>query len=125
MKLLASQTDERSLATLGEVACAQLMRNDFPGLANQFGYALAYGRDPAVAIEADFAGAAASAIRVEVAVHTTILVKYFTPNDTGLFAVVECTVPVDNGAAVLLELIVTGNKDEKYITLEDISGVVV
>jgi len=49
--------------------------------------------------------------------------KYFAPNDTGLFAAVECTVPVADGAAVLLELIVAGKGEEKHITVEDISGV--
>jgi len=51
------------------------------------------------------------------------VVRYFAPNDTGLFAVVECTVLVDDGTAVLLELIVPGKGEEKHITVEDISGV--
>jgi hypothetical protein len=42
-----------------------------------------------------------------------------------LFAVVECSVTVAPGAAVLLELAVTGRGEEKGITLEDISGVTV
>jgi hypothetical protein len=35
---------------------------------------------------------------------------------------VECSVPVADGAVVLLELIVGGRGEEKHITVEDISG---
>ncbi len=96
-----------------------LMQRNYAGLANRFGYALAYDRAPAAAIEADFLSAVASPCKVA---HPPIAVRYFAPNDTGLFAVVECTVPVADGAAVLLELIVTGKGEEKHITVEDISG---
>jgi hypothetical protein len=101
------------------------MRQDFLGLASQFGYALAYGRDPAAALKADYAEAAASPIKIQVDERTSILVKYFQPNDTGLIAVVECTVPIVEGNAVLLELIVTGNDEARHITVEDISGVTI
>ena len=123
MKLLRSQTDEASLAAFGEEARALLIRHDYSGLANQFGYALAYERAPSAAIEADFLSAAASPHKVASGAHQPIAVKYFAPNDTGLFALVECTVAVGEGAAVLLELIVTGKGEGKHITVEDISGV--
>ena len=100
-----------------------LMRHDYSGLANRFGYALSFDRAPSAAIEADFLSALASPNKIESCAHPSIAVKYFAPNDTGLFAVVECTVPVAEGAAVLLELIVAGKGEEKHITLEDISGV--
>ena len=123
MKLLPSQTDEVSLAAFGEEARALLMRHDYSGLANRFGYALAYDRAPSAAIESDFLSAAALSHKVGPAAHLPIAVKYFAPNDAELFAVVECTVPVADGAAVLLELIVAGKEEEKHITVEDISGV--
>jgi hypothetical protein len=47
----------------------------------------------------------------------------FKPNSTGLFAVVECIVPIAEGTAVLFELIVSGKGEEKHIAIEDISGV--
>lgn len=100
-----------------------LVRRDYFGLANRFGYALSYDREPATAIEADFLRAAASSYRVASNTHRSIVVKYFKPNSTGLFAVVECTVPVAERAAVLLELIVAGKGEEKHITVEGISGV--
>ena len=122
MKLLPSQTDEASLSAFGETARALLMRHDYSGMANRFGYALAFDRGPSAAIEADFLSAAASPYKVESGPHLPIAVKYFAPNDTGLFAVVQCTVPIANGAAVHLELIVTERGEEKHITVEDIYG---
>ncbi len=123
MKLLPSQTDEVSLSAFGEEARALLMRHDYSGLAKRFGYALAYDRAPSAAIEADFLSAVASPLTVASGAHLPIAVKYFAPNDTGLFAVVECPVLIAEGIAVLLELIVAGKEEEKHITVEDISGV--
>jgi hypothetical protein len=125
MKLLPTQTDETSLTAFGEEARALLVRHDYAGLASRFGYALAYDRPPAVAIEADFLSAVASPITVASGAYLppAITVKYFSLNTKGLFAVVECLVPVAHNAAVLLELIVAGKGEEKHITVEDISGV--
>jgi hypothetical protein len=125
MKLLPTQTGETTLSALGEEARALLMRHDYSGLANRFGYALAYDRLLSAALEADFLNAVASPITVASGAYLpgAVTVKYFAPNDTDLFALVECPVPVADGAAVLLELIVTGRGEEKHITVEDISGV--
>jgi len=125
MKLLPAQTSETSLSAIGEEARALLMSHDYSGLANRFGYALAYDRLPSAAIKADFMSAVASPITVASGAYLpgAVTVKYFSPNDTGLFALVECPVPVADGAAVLLELIVTGKGEETHITVEDISGV--
>lgn len=125
MKLLPTQTDETALSAFGEEARALLMRHDYAALASRFGYALTYDRSPAAAIEADFLSAVASSISVASGSYlpSAIVVRYFSPNTTGLFAVVECPVPVADKAAVLLELIVTGKGEEKHITVEDISGV--
>ncbi|MGR9117577.1 MAG: hypothetical protein ACU85E_17665 [Gammaproteobacteria bacterium] len=125
MKLLPAQTDEHSLSSLGKAASAMLMRHDYSGLVNRFGYARAFDRDPATAIEADYSRAAASHIEAAPNEHFQVTVKYFKPNSTGLFAVVECIVPVAERAAVLLELIVTEKGEEKHIAVEDISGIAV
>ena len=123
MRLSSAQADERSLADFGEEASTLLLRHDYSALANRFGYMLAFGREPALAIEADYLCAAASPFKISSSQHPSIVVKYFKPNSTGLFAVVECTVPVGNERAVLLELIVTGRDGERHIAVEDISGV--
>ena len=125
MKLLSSQIDEVTLTAVGEEARNLLMRHDYSELASRFGYALSFDRAPSAAIEADFLSAAASPHAVASGAHLPITVKYLAPNDTGLFAVVECSVPVADGSAVLLELIVTGWGKEKHVTVEDISGVAV
>jgi hypothetical protein len=125
MKLPSAQTDERSLSAFGEEARAMLIRHDYSGLANRFGYALAFDRAPAAAIETDFLSAVASPHNVRSDTYPPTVVKYFGPNDTGLFAVVECSIQVAEGATVLLELVVSGKGEEKHITLEDISGVAV
>jgi hypothetical protein len=122
MKLLATQTDEAWLSAFGEEARALLMRHDYSGLANRFGYALAYDRPLAAAIARDFCSAARSPRAFVSEAHRPVVVSYFAPNETGLLALVECTVPVADGAVVLLELIVGGRGEEKHITVEDISG---
>ena len=54
MKLLPDQADEASLLLLGREAVSLLEKRDFELLADHFGYALAFGRSPLVAIEGDF-----------------------------------------------------------------------
>lgn len=123
MKLLAKQTDESTLASFGKEAAAMLMQRDYASLASRFGYALSYGRELAAAIEEDYERAAATPFETTPDTLSSVKVKYFTPNSSGLFAVVECVVPVAEKSAVLLELVVTGNTEEKHITVEDISSV--
>lgn len=112
-------TDQQSLASLGAEAAEMLALQDYSGLVARFGYALCQGREPVAAIEADHQSAVASPITP--ADDQPITVKYFQANSAGFFALVECMVPVHSGAAVLLELVVTG-QNEKHITIEDISG---
>jgi hypothetical protein len=123
MKLHSSQTDEVTLSDIGAEARAMLMNHDFAALANRFGYALAFGRDPSVAIETDFLNAVASPHKVAIGTCASTKVKYFAPNGTGLFSAIECIVLVADDAAILLDLIVTGEGEEKCLTVEDISGV--
>ena len=99
-----------------------LTRHDYTGLATRFGYARAFDRESAAAIESDFLAAAASPFRVPLGQEQSIAVKYFKPNSTGLFAAVECMVQIAAGAAIDMSLIVTGNGEEKSVTVEDIVG---
>lgn len=112
-----------TLASFGEEAAAMLMQKDYASLASHFGYALAYGRELAAAIKEDHERAMATPIETKPNTPSSIKVKYFAPNDSGLFALVACVVPVADKSAVLLELVVTGGEEEKHITVEDISGV--
>lgn len=121
MKLLPSQTDVASLSAFGEEARALLMERNYSGLADRFGYALAYGRTPSEAIEADFLRAAASPYKT-VPGDQPISIKYFGPNKiggTGLFAVVECNVPVADGAVVFLDLVVRAGREKLDTAISD------
>lgn len=116
-------TDTDALNALGNEAVRLLGEKDIKGLAGRFGYALAYNRNPAAAIEQDLNSCLAEieASSVAPTPTQTPTVKYFGPNDTGLFAVVECVALADNGAKLLVELIVTDKEGEKFATLEHIS----
>ncbi len=98
-----------------------LNQRDFHGLASRFGYALAYGRELAVAIEEDFNRALSEPQELNLGKDQTITVNYFKPNESNLYALVECYIPISQEVTVLLELIVTHSGDEYHITLEDIS----
>ncbi len=99
-----------------------VMRGDFEALASRFGYALAWDREPAVALKADYERSASSPLKARPGDGLSVVVKYFKPNDTGLFAVVECAIPLVEGAAVGMDLIVSGNGEEKDISVEDVYG---
>jgi hypothetical protein len=121
MKLLPTQTDEVSLRHLGKEAVSLFEKRDFPSLADRFGYAMAYGEDPAVAIEAIFHWRITrfrkfSKPRLWV-VHP-MNVKYFKPNDLNFFAVVDCPF-ASEGCPFLASLMVTSLEDGKHIWLED------
>lgn len=53
MKILDNQCDERSLSELGTVAVRLIQDKSYRALTDQFGYALAYGREPADAVHSD------------------------------------------------------------------------
>lgn len=111
-----------SLARLGEEASAMLLRCDFSGLADRFGYAVAFDHAPAAAIELDYLSAIASPNR-EISVPSVVVdVEFFGSNGLNFFAAVECVLPVPGNASINLELIVTGTGDEKFITIEGVSG---
>lgn len=122
MKLLPAQLETAALLELGYEARALLMQGNFSALANRFGYALAYGRPIAAALEADYTNPVTSALPSVSSDNQPVSVTYFAPNETGLFALVECIVPIDDDKSLLMELIVAGKDDEKRISIEDISG---
>jgi hypothetical protein len=125
MKLLASQIDEASLSRLGEEVVSLLKKRDFSSLADRFGYALAVERQPATAIEDDLRTSIAACEGLsdqQNAVMASVVVKYFNPNDSGLFALVECIFDAGKGCPVLAELIVSTDGKDKYASLEEVSS---
>lgn len=122
MKLSSSQLDVGSLRVLGERAVSLLVLRNYAELVSEFGYALAHGRDAAAVLQEDFARAAASPHVIPIKDKQPVSVSYFQPNSSGLFALVEGTVPLTASSGVLLELIVTGTSEDAHITVEGISG---
>jgi hypothetical protein len=121
MRLSPNQIDTESLRQLGREAIVLVQGRDFLTLSERFGYALAFGRNSARAIESDFAQCIAEAERPLSDKAQSVQVKYFKPDDAPFFALIECIVPISKETAVLVELIVTSKGEEKYITLEQIS----
>lgn len=121
MRISDCSVDERTLSGLAATAVKLLRSSDLSGLANQFGYGLALGRDPAKAIRDDLESSLfeLSATGLEPSSDHAVTVKYFRQNDSGLIALIECVIPAKNGKELLVELIVT---DSKHIVLEQISA---
>ncbi|CAM3726678.1 hypothetical protein [Roseateles saccharophilus] len=123
MELDAAPVDRALLHALGK-QCAQLLHDgNFDALAKHFGYAVAFNRPLATAIEADLrialteAGASGLAASIDAQIGTT----FFKPGQN-LLAVVECSLPTSDGGVVLAELVVTHQDGRAWITLEEISG---
>jgi hypothetical protein len=125
MKLPSCQSDEASLAQLGAEVARLLKEEKHAELAARFGYALARGKDPARVIQSEVTECfwrSARVVGFSKNLSPAIVVKYFEPNDTGLFALVECTVPLLNGVGgVLAELVVTTMGNDRHVFLEQIS----
>jgi hypothetical protein len=126
MQLSARELEPAVLAELGEEARRLLCAGDLGTLAARFGYALAFGRDPAVAISDELSSCLreTGSSRLIATGWQAPRVSYFKPNDIGLFALVECSVPTENGKAVLMEVIVTGSAADAHATLEQLSAAV-
>jgi hypothetical protein len=126
MQISDHETDEDSLAAFGAEAVAFLCSGDIKGLVTRFEYALTAGREPVSALRGDLASCL-DELQASRLVHPgeriTAKVRYFGPNDSGLFALVECLVHTDTRRDVLVELIVTSTSSSKYICLEGISAV--
>ena len=124
MKLFPTQTDEASLLHLGREAVTLLEKRDFRSLADRFGYALACGTTPATAIENDLRSCIAELRALserQTPDRPSLTVKYFKPNASGLFALVECVFITAEECSILAELIVTYSGMDKYISLEQVS----
>ena len=124
MRLLPGQTDEDYLAQLGREAVRLLETRDFRSLADRFGYALKFAREPAAAIEEQLQACITefqASPEQPRTVSPSVVVKYFKPNTANLFALVECVFIASQGYPVLAELIVTSKGKDRHITLEQIS----
>jgi len=123
MQTTAPSISETALSSLGHEAVQMLRVGDFWSLAARFGYTLACGRPPALAIREDLAECLQQleAERLAPEHGFSREVKYFRPNESGLLALIACVVPTNRSGNILLELIVTRERGEARIILEQIS----
>ena len=124
MQITSAQRDVRSLEALGAEARRCLCAGDIESLHRHFGYALAFDRDPVIAIGEDLAVVLAEigAARLECANQEVPRVSYIKVNDIGLIGIIESVIPTNNGKSVLLELIITTVGTETHVTFEQLSG---
>ena len=93
-------------------------------MAERFGYALAFDKDPAFAIQDELASCVAEFRERKMSKTSStesVVVKYFKPNESNLVAVVECEFEGPQGCPVLAELIVIANGEERHVCLEQVS----
>jgi hypothetical protein len=126
MKITEDQATAGALEDLGFQAARLLCSGDFTTLAKNFGYALAYYRDPAAAIREDLMSTLAElgACRLAHPPSTPPSVSFFSPNDTGLLALVEQRIATDIDRHILLELVLSTDGPDKYVYLEQVSAAV-
>ncbi len=123
MKISENQLEEHTLVEFGLSAAAMLSNGEFEQLSKQFGYALAYERDPANAIAADLEAILCEANTSDSSGPAQVTVKYFEENDAHLLAVVECLVTVASGGLILLELVAARDGQAINLFLEDLNAV--
>jgi hypothetical protein len=126
VKITYDQTFEKPLAHFGAELVQMIKDRTYDLIAGRFGYALAFDRSHADAIASDIELCLTEEGRTGALSPTRearILVKYFKqPNDSNLFGLVECFLPLDqDGGELLAELIVTISDNDYYVTLEDVS----
>ena len=121
MKLQLGELNEQHLRDLGNEAVRLVLERDFQALAQRFSYALAFGKDHIEAIAEDLQRALALSGACDSRPSSSVVVKYFKPNNANLYAIVECLITFSNSNVILAELIVTKTNRDAWITLEEIS----
>ena len=125
MRIADNQCDEAVLARFGAEACELISKGGYRELADRFGYALAFGKDPAEAMQMDVDSSlleGGAFTRLASPSEPEIKVRRFKPNDSNLVALVECLLELMGGTGSLfVELVVTAVGGEKHVTLESIS----
>ena len=126
MEISESETDRQSLERFGLEAIALLRAGAFGALVERFGYAMAYGREPASAIAMDLNTTWPDALAARRDTAPYMQIKYFGVDafeSTGLVAVVECITCLADGSAVEFALAITGKDARRYVCLESVDRV--
>ena len=124
MRIPVETLETAALRRLGQEAIQQLQAQDFAGLAQRFGYAVAFGRDLTTAIREDLALAPCIVgwLNQEIDPAGTVVVTFLAPNTTRLVATIEC-IARDARSVFTLELVVTGGENGFDVTLEGVMRV--
>lgn len=127
MQISESQVDRDSLEQFAQEVALLIQHGNFVTLADRFGYAPAYGRQLASAIEDDLSDKSRlqghESVRAQI---PYIDIKYFKSDasqSTGLVAAIDCAAYLAGDAAVEFSLVVTCRGSDRYITLESIDRV--
>jgi hypothetical protein len=122
MQLLAHQKNQTALRDLARAAIDLLLAGKVDLLAEQYGYALAAGRDFSTAIRSDVARALANAGGTGLLplASDDFPVVYYRENSSRVIAVIDCDLPTADGAGVRISFVVSGTDEEQFFTLEDI-----
>ncbi len=125
MKIASEQNDDASLTRFGLEVIQLIKAGDYEGLADRFGYALAFGKNPGEAIRGDVTSALgrnALPMKQIKASDSKITIRRFKPDDKPFIALVECELSwPPSSDALLAELILTTADGELNVTLEQIS----
>lgn len=124
MQITDDLISETALAHLGHEAVQLLRDGAYAALASRFGYTLACGRTPALAIREDLDDCLHQlrAERLPPDAGFIREVQYFRPNQEGLYAMVSCVVPTCRTGSVRLELVAILEGRRTRIILEQISA---
>jgi hypothetical protein len=122
MRISEFEMNRESLEQFAKDVALLLQRGDFIVLAERFGCALAYGREPAKAIESDLANRTFEWEKVDCPA-SCIDIKYFNAEatkGTGLLAAVDCQTYLAGDLLVQFSLVVTLKDSQRHISLESI-----
>jgi hypothetical protein len=115
------EVDVATLKAVGREVVNMLRAARFTELGEKYGYALSFGRSPSDAIQSDWNERLSNNAKNS-GNEPQIKVTYLEPNDSNLYAVVECFLPATSGNAGLIELVVTSKDRQHHICIEQIES---
>lgn len=124
MKLSPSQVEPEALTALAVEASKLLIGGKFAELSENFGYAIALGRNLSAAIQEDLDASLSGleATKLDATKNPEVSVNYFKFNENNLLAIVQSVLPTTSGHGVIVELVISAAGTDFYATLEQISA---
>lgn len=124
MTLTTKDLRVETLESVAREAAEIILSNDLALLHSRFGYALAFDRDPVLALRQDIEDSLreVGATAFTEPGHFEVDVAYYPEAQAAPFAVIECSLPTDGSRPVLMELVVVLKDEIGHVTLEQFSG---